>query len=186
MRTAIISVLATALSFSAVAGSPVPRKAPEFVIQSPSGKQTLLSSYRGKDVVLAFMFTTCPHCQKAAPQFARLQDEYGARGVQFLAATFDVDAKNQVENFVRLFGINFPCGYSSQANVLTFLGLPPNTPVFVPMLIFIDRNGTIRAEHMITGDDKKDEPEKAFFADAGAGTRIEIEKLLKSETSSKK
>jgi peroxiredoxin len=181
MRTATIAVLTASLTFSALAGGPALRKAPEFVILSPNGKQTLLSSYRGKDVVLAFMFTTCPHCQKSAPQFARLQDEYGAKGVQFLAATFDPEAKTQVENFVRVFGVNFPCGYSSEENVLRFLGLPPKTPVFVPMVIFIDRTGTIRAQHMMTGDAKKDESENQFFADVGAGSRVEIEKMLKAE-----
>jgi peroxiredoxin len=173
-------MVVAALAALAVCAGTVARKAPEFVIEHPNGKQTLLSSYRGKYVVLVFMFTTCPHCQKAAPQLARLQDEYGGKGVQFLGATFDKDAKTQVDQFVKVFGVNFPLGYSNEINVLRFLGLPPKTPTFVPMVIFIDRNGMIIAQHAITGDDKKDAGEKAFFDDLGGGVRAELDKILKA------
>ena len=40
---------------------PLPRKSPEFTIMSPAGKQVLISSFKGKVLVLPFMFTTCPH-----------------------------------------------------------------------------------------------------------------------------
>jgi peroxiredoxin len=177
-------MISTAAGLVAADGTAPPtavRKAPEFVIESPKGKQTLLSSYRGKDVVLAFMFTTCSHCQKAAVQLAKIQDEYGAKGVQILGATFDKEAKTQVDQFVRIFGINFPCGYSSDTNVLRFLGLAPGTPPpFVPMFVFIDKTGMIRSQHLITGDDKKDEPQRAFFDNLNAGIRAELDKMLKS------
>ena len=55
-----------ALTVSAFATPPVPRKSPEFTITDPSGKPILLSSLRGKIVVMPFMFTTCPHCQREA------------------------------------------------------------------------------------------------------------------------
>jgi peroxiredoxin len=190
MRRLQFLAAAAVLVVSAAAAATTPgaatRKAPEFVIEHPDGKQTLLSSYRGKDVVLVFMFTTCPHCQKAAPQLAHLQDEYGAKGVQFLGATFDANAKTQVDQFVKIFGVNFPLGYSSEINVLRFLGLPPKTPTFVPMVIFIDKNGMIRSQHMITGDDKKDAPEKPFFDNIESGVRAELDKLLKATTAASK
>lgn len=189
MRKAIVvSTLAVlaAISGSVLNAASVPRKAPEFVIEMPGGKQTLLSSYRGKTVVLAFMFTTCAHCQKAAPQLANLQNEYGSKGVQFLGATFDKDAKTQVEQFVRILGVNFPCGWSTEKNILTFLGLPPNTPVFVPIIIEIDKTGTIRTIHQITDAAKKDPAEEAFFNDVGAGVKADLDKMLKSGTTSAK
>jgi hypothetical protein len=56
MRTKILVLLAllSACSFAAK----VPRKSPEFAIQTPDGKQVLLSSYRGKIVCFLFILTT--------------------------------------------------------------------------------------------------------------------------------
>ena len=70
-----------ALTVSAFATPPVPRKSPEFTVTEPSGKHTLLSSLRGKIVVMPFMFTTCPHCQRDAQMLTQLQKEFAGRGV---------------------------------------------------------------------------------------------------------
>ena len=56
MRTTILLTLAL-LAGSAFAAE-VPRKAPEFAIQMPDGKQVLVSSYKGKVLCLAFILTT--------------------------------------------------------------------------------------------------------------------------------
>jgi thiol-disulfide isomerase/thioredoxin len=183
-----LALLAVSTVGAVFAATPpaVPRKAPEFVIQMPDGKQTLLSSYRGKTVVLAFMFTTCAHCQKAAPQLAHLQDEYGAKGVQFLGATFNKEAQRDVAQFDKVFGVNFPCGFSSEKNVLEFLGLPPGTPTFIPIVIFIDKTGTIRRIRMIQDSTQKDPEIEAFFTDVGAGVKAELDKMLKPVSAAKK
>ena len=55
MRTFCAFFLLAASAFPAVVP---PRKSPEFAIQMPDGKQTLLSTYRGKVVLLAFFYTT--------------------------------------------------------------------------------------------------------------------------------
>jgi len=175
--TATAALVLTALG-SAFAAAPVPRKAPEFVIQSPDGSQTLLSSYRGKTVVLAFMFTTCPHCQKMAGILSQLQREYADKGVQVLGATFNPTARAEIQQFNKVFGVNFPCGYSTNENILTFLQQPASQPPFVPIVIFIDRNGTIRAQHLMTGDEAHDKTENDFFAHPETSVKAELDKLL--------
>ena len=177
MRKASL-LLALAVLGTAFAAGPAPRKAPEFVIQMPDGKQTLLSSYRGKDVVLAFMHTTCSHCQKMAQILSGLQTEYGKMGVQVLGATFDKDAAKNVPQFNKMLGVNFPCGYSTDENVMHFLQ-DPKSPPFIPILVFIDRTGTIRAQHMLTADDGPETAERKWFDTGEMGVRAEIEKLLK-------
>lgn len=148
----------------------LPRKAPEFVFHHVDGPQTLLSAYKGKTIVLALMFTTCPHCQKIAQLLAEVQREYAAKGVQILGAVFDKDAATHVQQFNRMLGLNFPDGYSTQGPVLEFLQLPPNDPYFVPILVFIDRHGMIRSQYV--GDE-------TFLSHQEANIRAEIEKLLK-------
>ena len=50
-------LLLFALFAIAVQAAPIPRPAPEFVIRRPGG-DLLLSQFRGKVIVLAFLFTT--------------------------------------------------------------------------------------------------------------------------------
>ena len=154
MRTLFLIAALAAASFAAdnPSKAPLPRKAPEFVIQMPDGTQKLLSSYRGKVVAMAFMFTTCPHCQNTAKLLSLIQTEYAAKGVQVLGVTFDQDAAQRVLQFDKGLGLNFPTGYSKPAPVLEFLGIPPTNPYFVPGLVFIDKAGNIRSQFI--GDEK--------------------------------
>lgn len=164
-RLIFLCTLATAL-FAAQ----IPRKAPEFAIQMPDGKQQLLSSYRGKAVVFAFMFTTCPHCQNTAKLLTKIQTEYAAKSVQVLGATFDPGAAFKVQQFNRMLGLNFPCGYSNPKAVNDFIQQPPDNPPFVPILVFIDKAGMVRSQYV--GDEK-------FLSNQDVNIRAEIDKLLK-------
>ena len=155
--------------------APTPRKADEFVIHMSDGSQKLLSSYRGKFVVMAFMYTTCPHCQAMTGTLAKIQTEYVDKGVQMLGVTFDPTAKRDVANFIKITGANFPVGYSTPDQVIKFMHAEGD--YYVPMLAFIDRTGTIRSQYVSYGD-----PNGAadkFLADREANIRKEIDKFLK-------
>jgi peroxiredoxin len=173
MRKLLLLVaLATSLfGADAKKAEPVPRKAREFVIQLVDGQQKLLSSYRGKTIALAFMYTTCPHCQKTAQVLNGIQTEYATKGVQVLGVTFDQGAQQRVQQFNKSLGLNFPCGYSNNgASVLEFLELPPDEPYFVPILVFIDKLGNIRSQYV--GDEK-------FLNNQEVNIRAELDKALK-------
>jgi len=51
-------ILCAAALLGAAFAADVPRKATEFGVQLPDGKQALVSSYRGKVLCLAFILTT--------------------------------------------------------------------------------------------------------------------------------
>jgi peroxiredoxin len=148
------------LAFVAVAGAvlampPVPRKAPEFTITEPSGKQTLLSSYKGKVVLLAFISTTCPHCQRASVVFTKLHKELGARGFQPIGIAFNPEANpGSVSAFIQQFGVSFPIGYSAPDPVLSYLGVSIMERWVYPEVAIIDRKGVIRAQSPAQGDAK--------------------------------
>ena len=74
--------LACFLLAAAAAGAQVkaPRPAPEFQIAEPSGRTAKRSSYRGDVVLLAFIVTSCSHCQAASGEFEKLQSDFGRRG----------------------------------------------------------------------------------------------------------
>jgi peroxiredoxin len=122
-------------------------------------------------VVLAMMFTTCPHCQNTAQILQKLQAEYSAKGVQMLGVVFDQGAAQRAGQFRQMYAKNFPISVSEQGQVLEFLGLPPTEPYFVPILVFIDKKGTLHSQYI--GDEK-------FLENQEVNIRAEIEKLLKA------
>ncbi len=146
---ALIAAAAPALAIP-----PVPRPEGEFVINLPDGTQKLLTSYRGKVVCLAFISTTCPHCQHASQVLTQLYKEYGSQGFQPVAVAFNPMAKMLVPDFVRSFGIPFPVGAAESDIVFNYLGISPLERSVVPQLLWIDRNGQIRSQTPAMGDDK--------------------------------
>jgi peroxiredoxin len=159
MRHASIATALVALGESALAIPPVPRKSPEFAIIEASGKQTLLSSLKGKVVVFALMYTTCPHCQAEAVMLTKLQNELGPRGLQVIGTTFDDSNPGKTANFVRQFNIGFPVGYSSVDTVQSYLGLSVMDRYVVPQVAVIDKKGMIRAQSEATGTANLQDPE---------------------------
>jgi peroxiredoxin len=157
----------------------LPRESPEFVINTNSGKQILLSQYRGKVVVLAFILTTCPHCQKTVGILSKLQTEFGPRGFQVLASAIESAAPLNVPGFVKRFQPTFPVGFNDYNPVLDYLQHPVMLRLMMPQVVFIDRKGVIRAQY--SGDDK-------FFEDDKQenNIRAQIETLLKEGPVAKK
>ncbi len=155
MRNLAMRVLAAtsfvALTVSAFATPPVPRKSPEFTVTDPSGKQILLSSLRGKIVVMPFMFTTCPHCQREAQMLTTLQKEFAGRGVVMLGTVFNDANGAMAAQFVKEFNIGFPVGYATRDQVVSYLGLSVLDRWVVPEVAIIDKKGNIVAQSAPTG-----------------------------------
>ena len=125
----------------------IPRQSPELAIQLP-GKVIQVSQYKGYIVMVAFMSTTCSHCQHLAGLMAALQPEYAPKGVQMLGVTINAEANTDLPNFTRVFAHNaFPIGLSVEPIVKKYLEHPPGLPYF-PMVAFLDKHGVIRAEHL--------------------------------------
>src|SRR5271155_2218565 len=116
------SLMAFALFLTGLAAyaQQVPRPAGEFAIKMPNGQVTLLSQYAGKVVVLAFISTTCPHCQHTTGVLSAIQNEYGTRGVQVLAAAFNPEAATLVPGFIRDIKPTFPVGSADRDSVLEY------------------------------------------------------------------
>jgi peroxiredoxin len=168
----VAATLATIVSAGICAAATLPRHAPDFVVHTADGKQIPLSRYSGKAVVLAFILTTCPHCQHTIVILSKFQPEYAARGVQMLAVAIEDAARTNLSGFIGRFKPPFPVGFSTRKPVYDFLQHPPVTGLRMPGLVFIDRDGNIQAQY---------EGESPFFNndDQEKNIRSEIEKLLK-------
>lgn len=147
-RAVVLGLFASAL---AAAGSEVPRKALDFAVQTGPDKYIWLGNdYAGKTVIIAFILTTCPHCQFTTGILNRIQREYAGRGVKVIESAIEPMSSLHIPDFVKKFGTAFPVGYDNQTYAAKFLGYPENDPMFVPQIVFIDNTGTIRAQ--ITGE----------------------------------
>lgn len=152
------------------------RKASDFTINLVDGKTLALSQYKGHPVVLAFVLTSCPHCQMAVGVLSKLQKEYGPRGLQVVASAVETDAKAHVPLFIKNFAPAFPVGYNTGAAADALIHPTGKMPM-MPLLGFIDKQGFLRAQH---------EGEEPFFQDLEQNLRKEIEALFKNGASSKK
>ena len=139
--------------FPASARVEVPRKSPDLMIVAPSGKQTRLSSLRGKVVLVEFFLTNCPRCQRVEGTIAKLYKELGSRGFQAIGIAFDKGINGPiVTDLVQRLGITYPVGYASSDKVDSYLGRQPMERFRVPQIVVIDRRGVIRAQSSPTGE----------------------------------
>src|SRR5579872_2229998 len=99
MNRAGAAALLVAMTVAAM--PPLPRKSPEFTITEGPNKETLLSSYRGKVVVLAFVHTTCIHCQQFSGELVKLHKELGPKGFQPIDVAWNQNASSLVPSFVK-------------------------------------------------------------------------------------
>jgi thiol-disulfide isomerase/thioredoxin len=144
--------LITALTLLALTAGParaavLPRPSPEFAINLAPGKQIRISQYKGKTVVVAFILTYCPHCQTTIGVLGKLQREYGGRGLQVLASAIEDMAAAALPGFVRQFDPPFPVGINTLAEYTTYAQHPTMLQLIMPGLVFIDRDGVIRAQY---------------------------------------
>jgi peroxiredoxin len=144
-KLALIGFL-TVTSSTLLSNTPAPRKSPEFSFSEPAGKQTLLSSFKGKVVVMEFLFMNSEHCLRVAKTLNRLQGDLGQRGFQSVGVVFGPNADEQrVVYLVDYFKLAYPVGYTTPAKVDSFLGRAGNEVLSIPQVVVIDRAGTIRA-----------------------------------------
>ena len=157
----------------------LPRQSPEFAISLNNGQQVLVSQYKGKVVVVAFILTWCTHCQATIGYLIQDQKLYGPRGFQALASAIDDDAAAKLPEFIRQFNPPFPVGFNNPLMAIDYLEHPHMLTPHMPILAFIDRQGVIRAQY--EGDD-------IFFAEDRREKNIsgKIEELLKEAAPSKK
>ncbi|PWU09267.1 MAG: hypothetical protein C5B51_06490 [Terriglobia bacterium] len=171
MRTILASMLCLFLAATAF-GLDIGKPSPTLAIQMKGGAPIQLSQYKGKVVALAFMLTTCPHCQNLSKYMNTIAKEYEAKGAQIVGCAFNDDAPQLLPQFVQQFGGNFPVGYCPRQEVMAYVSWSDlNTkPFYVPHMVFLDRRGIIRGDFA---------GESEFMARPDVNIRAELDQLLK-------
>jgi peroxiredoxin len=145
-NSSAIMLLSSALAMSSPT---LPRVSPELSIDEPGGKTTMLSSFKGKVVVLEFLFVRSQHCIRVAQVLNQLQHELGPRGLQAVGIAFDapnagVTGGEYLSAVMQSLQLSYPIGYSQRAGVDSYLGRTGNEMLSIPQIVVIDRSGTIR------------------------------------------
>jgi len=158
----------------------VPRDSPEFTIATPGGSTTLLSSLKGKVVVMEFLFVSSEHCLRVARTLNKLYAELGAQGFEPVAVVFDPPHAERTGGplamaMARAMNLTFPVGYTSKEEVDTYLGRARDEILNIPQIVVIDRRGMIRAASGGRGGDPALEDESSL--------RVLIDALLKEGSS---
>ncbi len=139
MRTALTSttcILAAVLLLGAVAGAGpalpvIGKSAPDFSLTSQSGKAVRLSRFRGKLVLLDFIYTHCTDvCPLITANLARVQRDLIARGwwgtdVVFVSVTTDParDTPAVLKAYAARYGADLRAWYFLTGPIQTLAGL---------------------------------------------------------------
>ncbi len=167
MRALIIGTLL--LASGSLWAATIPRQSPDFTIQMTDGKQVKVSDYRGKVLCLTFILTTCPHCQKTTQLWDNIYPELAPKGLAVVEAALNENPN--ISSFISQFKVPFPVGTAGVMSALDYIQWPKDKRPLVPFVVFIDRNGVIRAQY--TGVDE------AFFDNQQEQhMREEAQKLL--------
>jgi thiol-disulfide isomerase/thioredoxin len=109
------------------------------------GNEAAMSQWRGKLLVVNFWATWCAPCREEMPEFIRFQDEFGAKGLQFVGIA--VDDADKVRQFAAEIRLNYPAligGYGAMELSRT-LG---NRVMALPFTIVVGRDGKVALTHL--------------------------------------
>ncbi|HTU65923.1 MAG TPA: TlpA disulfide reductase family protein [Steroidobacteraceae bacterium] len=121
----------------ALAGQP----APDLVARGLSGENVRISEHRGEVVVVSFWSGSCNTCRAQLEALDRISKTYASAGLTVIGVNLD-DNVPRAEKFARAQDVQF------QLLVATAKSTGRDYLVDrLPMLVFIDRAGVLRAAH---------------------------------------
>lgn len=109
--------------------------APDFTLESLSGKRVSLKDFRGKVVFLNFWATWCVPCRDEMPLMEALHREFKDQGLAVVAVDFRED-KEAVRRFFDELGLSFDAALDIDGEVSEQYGA-----FSLPLTYLIDRDG---------------------------------------------
>lgn len=106
------------------------------------GVAQTLAVWRGRILVINYWATWCAPCREEIPMFVRLQQEYAAKGVQFIGIA--VDQADKVRDFAQEFNINYPLLIAG-IDAVELSRKAGNKAGVLPYTLVLDRSGKIAA-----------------------------------------
>ncbi|MGZ8175574.1 MULTISPECIES: TlpA family protein disulfide reductase [Methylobacter] len=139
-----LSLGVTARHLFSSAEKTTPSALPPFNLPDLSGRQRNIAEWQGKVLVINFWATWCPPCLKEIPDFVALQEQYAAKGVQFIGIA--LEDKKPVAKYLSATAINYPILLGGD-NGVTLAHQLGNSVDAVPYTLIVDRQGQIISRH---------------------------------------
>ena len=117
---------------------------PDFNLPDVSGNQHKISEWQGKIRVINFWATWCPPCLKEIPEFIALQEQYAAKGLQFIGIA--IDDQEPVEKYLASTKINYPILIGDVTGIALAHQLG-NSVDAVPITVVVNQQGQIIHQH---------------------------------------
>jgi thiol-disulfide isomerase/thioredoxin len=109
------------------------------------GKPQTVGQWRGKVLVLNFWATWCAPCREEIPIFVKMQEKYGAKGLQFVGIS--IDSVDKTSQFSTNFSINYP-NLIGTIDTIEISRKAGNKQRVLPYTIILDRKGEIVATEL--------------------------------------
>jgi peroxiredoxin/outer membrane lipoprotein-sorting protein len=110
--------------------------APDFTLNSLSGKPVTLSALRGGVVILDFWATWCPPCRAGLPHLEKLSQEFQGKGLTVLGVSSE--EKATIETFLKDQKVTFTILLDPKG-----VGEAPYQVTAIPRTLIIDREGKV-------------------------------------------
>jgi thiol-disulfide isomerase/thioredoxin len=120
------------------------------------GGSKAIETWRGKVLVINFWATWCAPCRKEIPEFVKMQERLGARGLQFVGIAFD--QPGPVGEFAREYGVNYPLLIGG-LDTMALMRESGNKAGVLPFTLILDRQGRVARGYRGTLDETILEPE---------------------------
>jgi thiol-disulfide isomerase/thioredoxin len=111
-----------------LASNPAP--APPFLVDDLDGIPVSTAQWRGKVVLLTFWATWCPPCRDEIPELIDLQARYKDQ-LQVIGVSLDDAPPQEVREFAKEAGINYPVIMASHELIAEYGGVPALPTSFV-------------------------------------------------------
>ena len=104
------------------------------------GKSQALAQWRGKVMVVNFWATWCAPCLEEIPEFVRMQEKFGHRGLQFVGIA--IDNRDKVREFAVKFRMNYPV-LVGEMEAIELVRKVGNERGGLPFTVIMDRKGRL-------------------------------------------
>lgn len=105
-------------------------------------EKTTLAAYKGKVVLMNFWAIWCPPCVEELPSMAKLQQEYGNKGIQVIAVTQDNKGFTNINPFWEKHQLQaIPVFWDERAKLMFSFSIKG-----LPTTLIFDREGKLRGK----------------------------------------